>query len=133
MPTDVSDTLIAFSNSKKSELKDEYVFHIMVAPYGRLTTNVIRHVVNNFFVAAGIDTTGKKHGPHAFRSSLASSMVNDDASYETVRRILGHSDPNMITHYARTDIEKLRLCSIDPPPPSGRFGDYLSGRRNRHV
>ena len=133
MPTDVSDTLIAFSNSKKSELKDEYVFHIMVAPYGRLTTNVIRHVVNNCFVAAGIDTTGKKHGPHAFRSSLASSMVNDDASYETVRRILGHSDPNMITHYARTDIEKLRLCSIDPPPPSGRFGDYLSGRRNRHV
>lgn len=133
MPTDVSDTLIAFSNSKKSELKDEYVFHIMVAPYGRLTTNVIRHVVNNCFVASGIDTTGKKHGPHAFRSSLASSMVNDDASYETVRRILGHSDPDMITHYARTDIEKLRLCSIDPPPPSGRFGDYLSGRRNRHV
>ena len=133
MPTDVSGALIAFSNSKKSELKDEYVFHIMVAPYGHLTTNVIRHVVNNCFAAAGIDTTGKKHGPHAFRSSLASSMVSDDASYETVRRILGHSDPDMITHYARTDIEKLRLCSIDPPPPSGRFGDYLSGRRNRHV
>ena len=56
-------------------------------------------------------------------------MVNDGVSYETVRRILGHSDPNVIKHYARTDVEKLRLCSIEPPAPSGFLSDYLSGKK----
>ena len=54
-------------------------------------------------------------------------MVNDGASYETVRRILGHSDPDIIKHYAKADIENLRKCSIIPPQPSGRFGDFLNG------
>lgn len=56
-------------------------------------------------------------------------MVNDGVSYETVRRILGHSDPDDIKHYAKTNIEKLRLCSLEPPEPEGIFKDYLSGRR----
>lgn len=56
-------------------------------------------------------------------------MVNDGASYETVRKILGHSDPDVIKHYAKTDIENLRLCSIEPPAPSGVFEDYLSGKK----
>lgn len=55
-------------------------------------------------------------------------MVNDGAACETVRRILGHSDPDIIKHYAKIDIENLRKCSIVPPPPTGRFGDYLNGK-----
>ena len=39
-------------------------------------------------------------------------MVNDNASYEVVRRILGHSNPDVIKHYAKADIENLRMCSI---------------------
>ena len=55
-------------------------------------------------------------------------MVNDGVSYEIVRRILGHSDPDVIKHYAKADIENLRLCSIEPPAPSGLFYEYLSGK-----
>lgn len=106
----------------------------MYTPYGRITTSIIRHTVTNHMKSAGIDIPRRKHGPHAFRSSLASSMVNDDVSYATVRRILGHTDPNVIKHYAKTDIEHLRLCSIEPPSPKGIFKDYLSGRgKIRHV
>ena len=128
MPEDVSSALLSlFDHCSIPE--DEYVFHRMRAPYGRVSTSAVRHALNSYFKAAGVDTVGKKHGPHAFRSSLASSMVNDNVSYETVRKILGHSDPNMIKHYAKTDIEKLRTCAIEPPTPSGRFSDILSGRR----
>ena len=91
---------------------------------GRITTSIIRHALNECFAAANVNTAGKKHGPHAFRSSLASSMVNDNASYEVVRRILGHSNPDVIKHYAKADIENLRMCSIDPPIPTGIFHDY---------
>ena len=129
MPQEVSDSLLQYLENLKDVSDDGYVFHSLSAPYGRITTSIIRHIVTNAFIAAGVETTGKKHGPHVFRSSLASSMVNDGASYETVSKILGHSDPNVIKHYAKTDIENLRSCSIEPPPPSGMFDDFLSGKK----
>ena len=128
MPPEVSDALVTHLNNDKYSIDDGYVFHSMVAPYERITTNIIRHALNECFFAAGVNTTGKKHGSHAFRSSLATSMVNDGVSYDVVRRILGHTDPDVIKHYAKADIENLRLCSIKPPAPTGRFLDYLSGR-----
>lgn len=114
---------------KHNRSSDDYVFHSMLAPYGQVTTSVVRHILNECMTVTDIDTTGRKHGPHALRSTLASLMINDGASYETVRKILGHSDPNVIKHYAKTDIEKLRLCSIDPPKPQNLFSDYLSGKK----
>ena len=128
MPSDVSDALAAHIENDARSSVDGYVFHCMVAPYGRISTSIIRHAVNESFTAAKVNTVGKKHGPHAFRSSLASSMVNDGAPYEVVRRILGHSDPDVIKHYAKVDIENLRMCSIDPPAPTGHFASYLSGK-----
>ena len=79
------------------------------------------------FRIAGVNVEGRKHGPHVFRSSLASSMVNDGYPYETVRTVLGHTDPRAITHYAKLDIEKLRVCAIPVPPPSGKFKSFLKG------
>lgn len=133
MPYEVSESIyLHLENSKKKHYSDDYVFHSMSAPYGQMTTSIIRHVVNDCMKRAEIDINGRKHGPHAFRSSLASSMINDDFSYETVRKILGHSDPNVIKHYAKTDIEKLRLCAVEPPKPSGLFNEYLSGKKVFH-
>lgn len=117
------------NRTKNHYIKDEYVFHTMSAPYGRLTTSIIRHVVNSSMQQAEININGRKHGPHAFRSSLASSMINDNTPYETVRKILGHSSPDVIKRYAKTDIENLRLCAIDPPEPTGLFMDFLSGKK----
>lgn len=128
MPRDVEDSLLAHLDNDKHASEDGFVFHCMSAPYGRITTSVIRHAVNTCFNAAGIETVGKKHGPHTFRSSMATSMVNDGISYDVVRRLLGHSDPDTIKHYARADVENLRCCSLEPPAPVGLFDDYLSGK-----
>lgn len=129
MPQEVYESLLNYKQENQTSRNDDYVFHSLSAPYGRITTSIIRHAVTSAFVTAGIDIEKKKHGPHTFRASLASSMVNDGTSYETVRRILGHSDPDMIKHYARTDIESLRMCAIDPPLPMGFFSDYLTGKK----
>lgn len=129
MPQEVYESLFNYKKEDQTLRNDDYVFYSLSAPYGRITTSIIRHAVTNSFVAAGIDITEKKHGPHTFRASLASSMVNEGTSYDTVRRILGHSDPDMIKHYARTDIENLRMCAIDPPLPTGFFSDYLTRKK----
>lgn len=129
MPCDVSEALTTHLENDKYSPEDGYVFHSMTAPYGRITTSIIRHAINECFDTAKVCTEGKKHGSHSLRSSLASSMVNDDVSYDVVRRILGHTDPDVIKHYAKADIENLRLCSIDPPEASGQFLEFLSGKK----
>lgn len=119
MPCEVVNAISMHLDNDKYSLEDGYVFHSLTAPYGCITTSIIRRALNECFAASNVNTAGKKHGPHAFRSSLASSMVNDNAFYEVVRRILGHSNTDVIKHYAKADIENLRMCSIDPPIPTG--------------
>ncbi len=133
MPDDVSGALKQHLENHRHEcFNDDFVFHALVAPHERITTSIIRHIFVESLSKGCIDTVGKKRGPHAFRSSLATSMVNNGVSYETVRRILGHADPNVIKHYAKTDIEELRSCAIDPPDPTGHFSDFLSGKEVLH-
>lgn len=105
----------------------EQIFINVYAPYGAVTTSTLRRALKKYMDIAGIDSGNRKCGPHTLRSSLASSMVNDDIPYETVRKVLGHSSNNAIKHYARIDIEKLRRYSLTPPAPTGRFHAFLHG------
>ncbi|MGN1405554.1 MAG: tyrosine-type recombinase/integrase [Erysipelotrichaceae bacterium] len=87
--------------------------------------SALRFALTSYFDKAGVDYKDKKHGLHSLRSSLASSMVNDNVSYDIVRKVLGHTDDDSIKHYARIDIEELRKCAIEVPAPSGKFKMFL--------
>lgn len=113
--------------SVRPESQTNIVFINAYAPYNPITTSTIRASLRKYIDLADIDSGNRKRGPHALRASLASSMVNNDISYETVRKVLGHSSNSAIKHYARIDIENLRKYSLTPPPPSGRFFDFLHG------
>lgn len=103
------------------------LFRRSFAPYGPISTSAIYYLVSKHLKLAGIDTAYKKHGPHALRSSLASSMINGDVPYDAVRDILGHTGTNAVRHYAKVDIEKLRRCAVCVPEPGGRFRSFLEG------
>lgn len=105
----------------------EEIFINVHAPYNQITTAAIRTALRKYISLADIDTGNRKKGPHSFRASLASSMVNNNIAYETVRKVLGHSSNNAIKHYAKIDIEKLRRYSLEPPALSGRFKAFLDG------
>ena len=105
----------------------EQIFINVYAPYHAVTTSTLRKALKKYISLAGIDPGNRKCGPHVLRSSLASSMVNDDISYETVRKVLGHSSNNAVKHYARIDVEKLRRYSLAPPAPTNRFYAFLYG------
>ena len=111
----------------EADTSDDYLFHTLTAPHTPITGKVVTHIVNKYFNEAGIDTTGKKHGPHTLRASGSTSMINDDMSYDIVRHILGHTSPNSIRHYAKNDIEKLRRCAVSVPAPFGNFAKFLNG------
>ena len=113
--------------SVKPSSQSDLVFINVYAPYNPVTTSTIRAALRKYIRVLGIDPRKRKSGPHALRASLASSMVNDDINYETVRKVLGHSSNNAIKHYARIDTERLRRYSLTPPLPVGRFYTFLYG------
>jgi len=121
--------LADYLKNGRPESDQPYVFLRANAPFEKITTSLIRFETNKYFGKAGIDITDKKHGPHVFRSSLASSMINHRVSYDVVRKILGHIDPDAVRHYAKVDIERLREYAIEPPAPSGCFKEFLEGRQ----
>jgi len=104
-----------------------FLFIRIQAPYNKISSSTIMHAVSNYFKAAGIDTSNKKHGPHTLRSSMASSMVNGNIPYDVVRKALGHAGPQAIKSYAKADIENLRMHALDVPLPSGAFAIVLQG------
>lgn len=105
----------------------ESVFINTCAPYHGVTASTLRSALAKYIKLAGIVPGNRKHGPHALRSSLASSMINNETPYETVRKVLGHSSGNAVKHYARIDVERLRRYSLEPPLPVGKFHDFLYG------
>jgi site-specific recombinase XerD len=125
----VKTALADYLKNGRPKSGQPYVFLRANAPFEKITASVIRFETNRYFSKAGINITDKKHGPHVFRSSLASSMINHLVSYDVVRKILGHTDPDAVKHYARVDIERLREYAIEPPAPSGCFKEFLEGRR----
>lgn len=127
MLPEVREALTDYISNARPQAASATVFLRHNAPYLGITTSVIRFETTKYFKMAGIDISGKKHGPHTFRSSLASSMVNGNVPFEAVRKILGHDDPDSIKHYARLDTENLRECAIEVPAPSGLFKAFLDG------
>jgi len=125
---EIKDAILDYIKNARPTGTDEcHIFLRQVAPFQGITTSVLRFATTKYFRKAGIDISGKKHGVHTLRSSLASSMVNDQVPYDVVRKVLGHKDPDAIKHYARVDIERLREYAIVVPESSGVFEVFLNG------
>ena len=77
--------------------------------------------LSKYFKMAGVDPTGRKHGLHSLRSTLASELVAENISYTVTQKILGHTNSAAINHYVKLDIEALRECALPVSPASGQF------------
>ena len=127
MVDDVRNALLDYLNERR--LIDVSIDNLFISSRGYkenpLTVKSLHFALTSYLEKADIDYTGKRHGFHSLRSSLSSSMVNDNVPYDIVRKVLGHTSDDSIKHYARLDIEELRKCSIEVPAPSGKFKIFL--------
>ena len=124
----IRDALQDYIKNERGDHPSQYIFLSMQPPYSHISPAVLRGSVRRAILAAGIERNGRGVCAHALRSSLASSMVNDGVPYEVARRTLGHRDKDAIRHYAKLDVEQLRLYALDPPVATGRFAEIISGR-----
>ena len=127
MIPEIKTALEDYIKNARPDSEDNHIFLRVNAPFLPLTTASLRNINKKYMKMAGINLNGRRGGPHTRRSSTASSMVNDGISYEVVKKILGHTDPNAIKHYAALDKENLRKCAIPVPPLTGKLKDLLEG------
>jgi integrase len=124
---EVASALEAYIRGGRPDAGYDNLFLRAKAPHAPLTGPAVHHITTKYLKLGGVDIAGRKHGPHSMRSSLATAMVNGGGGYDLARRTLGHSDPDSIRHYARLDVETLRKCAVETPPPSGDFALMLGG------
>lgn len=128
MVPELKASLLDYIGNARPVADDDAVFRLSYPPYTMLRKSGVIACYRRAISKAGIEIGGRGYGPRAFRSSLASSMVNDGVPYEAVRKTLGHIDPNAISHYAKLDVERLRFYALSIPDASGAFADFLIGR-----
>jgi site-specific recombinase XerD len=123
---EIETALRDYIDNARGDLPEPYIFLTnRKSVQTPLTRSIVSNVAAKYFRESGINFGDRHHGSHALRSSLASALVAENVPYDAVRIILGHEDPDAITHYVKLDIENMRFCTLNVPAPSGRFAKYL--------
>lgn len=68
-----------------------------------------------YFEKAGVDTSGRHHGLHSLRHSLASNLLNGNVPINEIAVILGHTSVSSTKTYIWSDIEHLRNAAMEVP------------------
>ena len=132
---EIAEALQDYINNARGDSDEQFVFltcrkSLRKGILPHLSSGAICRIAAKHFRQSGIEYGDRNHGAHALRISLASGLVAENVPYEAVRTILGHEDPDAITHYVKFDTENLRSCALEVPMAGGKFAEYLAnGRR----
>lgn len=116
MPEEVMLALLDYLKHDRPVSDNDHMFLRAQAPFGpHPNARAFYHVVANAFAHAGIDVTGRRHGPHALRHSLAVNMLAGGTSYPAIGAVLGHAGTESTKSYLRVDVEHMRALALEVP------------------
>jgi len=108
--------IIDYWKNERPDSDQPVVFLRARAPHQPLNPgNHFHDTVTRCFSYAGVDTTGKHHGVHALRHSVAVSMLISKTPYPVIGAVLGHANANTTRRYLRVDITQLRALALEVP------------------
>lgn len=93
------------------------IFISSYAPIRPMTSKAIYDMVNDVLIEDGVDI--KHKGPHAFRHSHATFLINNGQTMKDVGDLLGHRSLESTRIYAKIDFDSLREVS------NINFGDLI--------
>lgn len=114
LPENVKFAMIDYIKNGRPKSKLPYIFLRHRAPYeSYVTTNVFHYVITRYLTEAGISFSGRKHGLHSARHSLASNLLKNNTPYPVITGILGHENTSTTRLYLAIDIEQLRSVALE--------------------
>jgi len=114
--SNVGWAIIDYLKNGRPKSETDYVFLTHQPPVTRISSETtMSNIIAKYAQIAGVDLSEKKHhGLHSLRHSLASRLLEVKTPLPVISEILGHSTPHEVKVYLNTDIEKLRLCALNP-------------------
>ena len=112
---DVGNAIIDYLRHGRPKSDSQNVFLSGNAPYVAATKNMVCAAINGIILRSGVDTSGKHHGPHSLRHSLASAMLNGGSLMPVISESLGHRSTQTTLSYLKIDIRSLQKCALPVP------------------
>lgn len=113
---DVGWALIDYLKNGRPKTKTNAVFVNHKAPYGGFKeTNGMQRILWKYMGFAGLQIPKNEHcGLHSLRSTLARTMLENDAPLPVISEVLGHESIQTTSIYLKINLAALRKCAIDP-------------------
>lgn len=123
---DVGLAIIDYLKYARPEYEKNVIFLRLIPPIGKLEAPTLHSIVTHYMKLAGVKVqSGKKHGPHALRHTLASVLLEENVPLPVISEILGHTSTTSTAVYLKIDINQLRMCSLTPPPFEWNKGEEV--------
>lgn len=103
-------------NARPNSIDKDYIISTIYAPYTKFKeTSAIHKMITRTMDLAGINYENKHHGPHAFRHSLATNMINSNVPISAIGNVLGHSSTRVTDIYITKDTTHLKELTLEVP------------------
>ena len=120
---DVGNAIIDYLRHGRHESPLQSVFLSSRAPYIAASKHMVCGAINEIIIKSGVDTSGKHHGPHSLRHSLARAMLKGGSMMPVISETLGHRSTQTTLAYLKIDICSLLKCAL--PVPEIADGFYM--------
>ena len=114
----VGEAMIDYLKNGRPQTDSKYIFVKHRPPFRQTVSfyGVMRAVLEN----SGVKLTGNfTKGLHILRHSLASELIRQGESYNTVSTILGHASIGSTNTYTHIDIDGLFKCALELTEATG--------------
>lgn len=112
--------LIDYLRSARPETNTDLLFFGIKNNHGLISSSQIHLMVSKYFKKAGLDISKRKHGPHALRHSLASTLLSNNTPMYVIKDVLGHSNLNTTKTYLNIDFGTLKKFALEVPDENKR-------------
>lgn len=96
-------------HSRNNDVGEENLFLLTRAPYKPITTSTVYQVASRAIEGYGDNL--KHHGPHSYRHTCATHLVNTGHTMKEVGDVLGHQQLDTTQIYAKVDFINLKKVS----------------------
>lgn len=124
---DVGNAIIDYLRHARPKLEAPNVFVTLRAPYLAASPSTVCQAITQAIRRSGINTDGKRHGPHSLRHSLAGELLKNGTPIPIISESLGHRHTDTTMAYLKIDITSLLGCALPVPCVPKEFYEQKGG------
>lgn len=113
LPQDAGDAILGYLEQERPAAATDHAFLTVHAPIRPLTSSGLRSVVCRMIERASVPSPSR--GTHVLRHSLATRLLREGVTLDTIGAVLRHRDVNTTALYSKVDVTLLRQVALPWP------------------